>query len=225
MHEMVRCGLIPGITQTGMLIGSARDLFRTSRQLQHCRRLPRHQARQQHDLAVWKLKRVVMNVRLVDIDLSETSHLVRDLAQTAPVKQKEPESALEFDLAVERHLRSRKKTDRSIGLLDVCETACDRIPEFGRLQLVSNLCRTGCDAMHAVVAHVIAPSMVSPSQSGSDKAGASARVVRAIIGMASFDLNQRKRGIVHRDRSLRARYGQREKSDTATGPPFQGWQA
>ena len=48
------------------------------RQLQHAGTLSRHQPRDHHDLAARKFEGVVMNVRVVHVDLTETSDFVFD---------------------------------------------------------------------------------------------------------------------------------------------------
>src|SRR5712672_4136438 len=55
-------------------------LFRVDRELQHGRRLAFAQARHKHELAAREFQRVVMIVRVLEIDLAEARDLVGDLA-------------------------------------------------------------------------------------------------------------------------------------------------
>ena len=74
------------------------------RQLQHGRVLTFAQMRQQHDLPVRKLKRIMMNVRLVLVDLSEHSHPMPELTPWA-----EHEDSLALHLLLESKLCAGKQ--------------------------------------------------------------------------------------------------------------------
>src|ERR1700722_3884660 len=87
--------------------------MRPCRKLQHCGVLPGAETGQQHHLAVRKFQRVVMVVRIVEVDLLEASDLLTQLLVGA-----EAERVLAFAIAVEHKLGPRKETDRDAGLTD-----------------------------------------------------------------------------------------------------------
>src|SRR5262249_15857658 len=74
------------------------------RQLQHGHVLPFDQPRDENDLAARQLERVVMDVRLVHVDLPEACHSYAGSCLAAP-SSKEAAAALELDVVVERNLR------------------------------------------------------------------------------------------------------------------------
>ena len=87
------------------------------RQLQHGRVLSFAQMRQQHDFPVRKLKRIMMNVRLVLVDLSEHSHPMPELTPWA-----EHEATLALHLFLESKLCAGKQAYGHIGLADRSKT-------------------------------------------------------------------------------------------------------
>src|SRR5262245_37414624 len=106
----------------------------------------------QHDPSVRELQRVVVGVRLLRIDLPETSHAVSEPAKTE-ARQQAPESVLVLGLTVEHYFRTGKKADSHIWLSDGCEAAGTGPGKAGRGQLVSDLGGTGCDAVQTIVTH------------------------------------------------------------------------
>src|SRR5260370_27451517 len=91
----------------------------------------------------------MMCVRLIGVQppkLSDPFHHLRALA-------KEVQSGFILHVFLEREFRARKQTNRNAWLSDSGETAGDRPAELGRHQLVSNLCRSGCDKIQTVVTH------------------------------------------------------------------------
>jgi len=71
--------------------------------LQYGRVLTGDQPRDQHDLSVREFERVVVDVRIVHVDLPESGNLVIH-ARSA----ERPESALVLDVFVESQFRTRK---------------------------------------------------------------------------------------------------------------------
>jgi hypothetical protein len=122
---------------------------RYSRQLQDGRNLTGAQPGQEYDLAAGKLKRVVMCVRLIGIQLPKLSYPIHDLRALA----KEVQSGFILHVFLEREFRARKQTNRNAWLSDSSETTGDRPAELGRHQLVANLCGSGCDKIQAVITH------------------------------------------------------------------------
>src|SRR6266536_1560367 len=91
--------------------------------------------------AIGEFERIVMWVRLLAVDLPESSYLLPDL------------SVVVFYFVLEREFRARKQTNRNVGLPDRCEPARDRVAKPGRYQSLANLRRAGCDKIQTVVAH------------------------------------------------------------------------
>ena len=86
----------------------ARDGRLDGRQLQHGRVLAYAYTSEQHDLTIGELKRVVMHVRLLLLDLPEPSHRMIDLLRF-PLEKAPPKSRNHtLDFAFERDLGARK---------------------------------------------------------------------------------------------------------------------
>src|SRR5262249_55591426 len=79
-----------------------------NRQLQHRGGLSNDQLRDLHNLPVWEFQCIVMNVRIVYIDLPKARHLV---IHTSLAK----ETAVVPDLIVEGQFRSGQQADRHLG--------------------------------------------------------------------------------------------------------------
>src|SRR5712692_2778736 len=107
------------------------------------------QSREQHDLPAGEFERIVMYVRLLVVDLPESSHLLSDLS----VRQEGAKRRVVFYFVLEREFRARKQTNHNAWLSDSSETTGDRPAELGRHQLVANLCGSGCDKIQTVVTH------------------------------------------------------------------------
>src|SRR5262249_25661018 len=84
---------------------------RGCRQLQHGRALTFTQARQQHDLAAGELQRIVMNMRLVHMDLSEAGDPLLD-----PSNWQETEGRFAFDILLERKLCAREQANDNVRI-------------------------------------------------------------------------------------------------------------
>src|ERR1700676_1041720 len=121
---------------------------RSSWQLQHSRLLTHAEPGEQHNLPVGELKRVVMHVRLLLLDLPEPSHFPPELFPRHPVRE---ENAL--DLVLERNLRAGKKAHGHVWFSHRGTTTSDRVVECRRHQFVCDLCRSGCNELQTVVAH------------------------------------------------------------------------
>src|SRR5581483_8307230 len=86
-----------------------------SRHLQHGSGLTFAQPRQQHDLPVGELERVVMRRRTVQIDLTKARQALADLLVR---QQTDCEVRLAFDILVERDLSAREQTYGSLRIVD-----------------------------------------------------------------------------------------------------------
>jgi len=117
--------------------------------LQNGRNLAREQASKQNDLAVGKLKRVVMGVKLMAVDLPKLSYLSFCLAAW----MKEVKSGLVFHRFVEGEFSARKQTNRNFWLSNSSETSGNRSAELSRYQLIANFRWSGCNKIQAIVAH------------------------------------------------------------------------
>jgi hypothetical protein len=95
------------------------------------------QSVEQHDLSVGKLKRVVMFVWIVDVNLSEPSNLPRDLSV------REKGMTILNHILFEGDLRARKQAHCHGRLFCCGKSARDGVLEFRRYQLLSDLCRSG----------------------------------------------------------------------------------
>ena len=124
----------------------AAALMRGGRQLQHCCGLAGNQPRHHYDLAAGKFQRVMMDVRVVHIDLAESGHAMLNLGFA-----KHAEGAVELDLFVESELRAREQADRDVGLTDFGEAACDRLYEIGGNEPVRDLRWPGGDKMQTII--------------------------------------------------------------------------
>jgi hypothetical protein len=103
------------------------------RQLQHCRGLVGDQPSDLHDPAVRKFKCVVMNVRIVQIDLPKPCD-----PMTCTRASEEVQEAFVLDVTVKRHLGAGKEANGHLRFADGGKTAGDRFREFGRYQLISD---------------------------------------------------------------------------------------
>ena len=65
----------------------------------------------------------------------------------------ELKNTLAFDFRLECDLRAGKKTHSYMWFPDGGETTSERVIERRCHQLVSDLCRSGCDEMQTVIAH------------------------------------------------------------------------
>src|SRR5262249_20451206 len=124
---------------------------RSGRQLQDGRVLPLTESGEHDDLTVGKLKRIVMHVGLILLDLLEPRHFPK-LFRWLQARE-ESESMLVLDLFLERDLRAGKKTYRHVWFPDRSKTARDRVAELRRNQFVSDHGGPGCNELQTVVAH------------------------------------------------------------------------
>src|SRR5580704_1899308 len=109
--------------------------------------------RKQHDLAIGKLKGVMVCAWIILVDLSESSHCVTDLLGFPLGKPQLKSRKLTLDFVCERDLCARKKVHSHFGFSHRRKPACRGIPKFGRDQLVSDLRWSGCNIVQTVVAH------------------------------------------------------------------------
>jgi hypothetical protein len=81
------------------------------RQLQDRRALTLAQASQQHDLPAGELQRIVMNMRLIHIDLPEAGDLLLD-----PSNREETEGRLAFDIPLKCKLSAGKQANDNVRI-------------------------------------------------------------------------------------------------------------
>src|SRR5436853_6164835 len=79
------------------------------RQLQHCSGLASDQLRNLQNLPIWEFQRIVLNVRIVHIDLPKAS----DLVVHTPVAKK-AEGVIVSDIVIEGQFRSGQEADRHL---------------------------------------------------------------------------------------------------------------
>src|SRR5271169_2661969 len=103
---------------------------------------------QQDDFSVGKLKGIMMNVRLVFVDLSEHSHPMPELTPWA-----EHQGSLALHLLLESKLCAGKQAYGHIRLVDRSKTTRNRFREPRRYELITHLRGSGCDEFQAVVTH------------------------------------------------------------------------
>ena len=116
--------------------------------MQHGGGLTGDKPRDHHDVAAREFERVMMDVRIVHIELPEPGNLV--LHARLP---EQTESTVIFDLLLEGEFGAGKQTDGDVGFPDGSEAAGDRFREFRHHQLVTNLGRPRSDEMKTVIAH------------------------------------------------------------------------
>jgi hypothetical protein len=149
--------------------------LRRGRQLQHSGGLAGDQPSDPQNPAVWKFKRVVMDVRIFHINLPKPC----DPVTYARVSEKK---TFVLDVIVKRHLRARKEADGYLGFADGGETAGDRFRKFRRYQLISDLSGARGNEMKTVIAHGSAPLLDSHC------------LLNKPIRIAVIDLDQRQDG-------------------------------
>ena len=102
--------LQPGLLSAGVPIG---------RHLQHGRALTFAQLRQEDDLPIGKLKRIMMGVGLVHVDLPKLSHAVAELTICA-----EYPGGLALHFLLEGELCTGKQTYGDVPVLDRSKATC-----------------------------------------------------------------------------------------------------
>jgi hypothetical protein len=95
------------------------------RQLQHRGGLASDQLRELQNLPIWEFQRVVLNMRIVHIDLPEASDLV---LHTRLAKK----AAVVPDLVVEGEFRSRQQADRHLGWTVMDDELGTMLPDGGK---------------------------------------------------------------------------------------------
>src|SRR6516164_4842350 len=119
-----------------------------SRELQHGSSLAGDQPSDLYNLAVRKFKRVVMNVRIVHINLPKPCDPVIYTRLSEQVQ-----GAVVLEVTVKHQLRAGKEADRHLGFANAGEAAGDRIRKISRYQLISDLSGARGDKMQTVIAH------------------------------------------------------------------------
>jgi hypothetical protein len=120
--------------------------------LQHGRVLTLTERGHEYSLPIGKLKRIVMHVCFVFVNVPESSYLLLDLLATRPFAE-EAEAMLVLDLVLESDLCARQKAHSYVWFSDRSESASDGFVELCRYQLVCDLCRSRCNDVKTVIAH------------------------------------------------------------------------
>jgi hypothetical protein len=115
----------------------------TSRQLDHSRMLAWPQPRDKHGPAVRKFQRIMMGIRVAQVDLPEPGHVGPELASAW---QQAAEDMVVFGFPIENHLGARQHADRDLRLPDGGKAA-------RRDQLVGDLGGAGCGGVQTIVTH------------------------------------------------------------------------
>src|SRR5262249_19159050 len=130
------------------------------RQLQYRSGLASRQLRELENLPIWEFQRIVLNVRIVDIDLPKAGDLVIHTRLA-----KKAEGAVVPDLVVvEGQFRSGQQADRHLGWIVMNYELGTVLPDRGKAtsassgtfrdsQLAANLGGPRGDVMQTVVAH------------------------------------------------------------------------
>ena len=122
-------------------------MLHRGRQLQHHGGLAGDQPGELHNLAVRKFKRVVMDVRIVHINLPKPCDPVIYMRLS-----EKPQGSLVLDVIVKRHLRAGKEADGHFGFADGGKTASDRFCKFRR-NLSPTLAGREATRCKTVIAH------------------------------------------------------------------------
>jgi hypothetical protein len=150
---MISASADVGNARLSFYIGYIGSRLRNGRQLQHSRLLTDTELGEQRDLAVGELKGIMVRIWILQVDLSEPSHLVTDVVRF-PLEQAQPKSRnLTLDFAFKHDLGARKKADSYLGFPNGAKPAGRGIPKFRRDQLISDLRRSGSNIVQTVVAH------------------------------------------------------------------------
>src|SRR5579863_10427562 len=121
---------------------------RRRRQLQHRRLLSRIKIGHLDDLTIRKFERVVMRMRIVQIDLPEARQLAGDF-----LTRQKAEHAVDRHIIVEGQFRARPEAYRYAWPAYRGKAPRARQSKFRRRQPVSDLGRSRSDIMQTVVAH------------------------------------------------------------------------
>jgi hypothetical protein len=128
-----------------------------ARQLQHRRVLTLAKISDQHDLSIRELERIVVHRPVIEVDLAEASHLVR---QSPGGQKREPSVA--FDFFFECKFCPRQQTDGNAPLTGITEAAGDRIWKICRYKLVTDLGGSGRNGVKTIVTHRTTPFVHNP---------------------------------------------------------------
>lgn len=86
------------------------------RQLQHRGSLARYQPVDLQNLSIWEFQRIVLNVRIVHIDLPEASDpVIHTALAKARAQEAKTEGAVVLDVIVKREFRSGQQADCHLG--------------------------------------------------------------------------------------------------------------
>jgi hypothetical protein len=105
----------------------------------------------QHDFTAWKFHRIVVDSRVVHVDLPKPG----DLCAGFSSKKWKPAIVLDFFLKCD--LRAWKETYCNLWIFDRRKTARYGVVENHGLEFISDLGRTGHYIVQAIVAHANAP--------------------------------------------------------------------
>src|SRR5262249_36553508 len=106
----------------------------------------------QQNPPIRKLQRIVMHVRLLRVDLAETSDIVAELAQAEPWNET-AERMLVLGFLLEYYLRTGEKADRHLRFVRGGKAARAGAGKTGGDQLLAHFGRAGCDSVQTIVTH------------------------------------------------------------------------
>jgi len=86
--------------------------------------------REQHDVAIGELNRIVMRAWIIHVDLPESSNPVTDMPRFLLEKTQEKSGLLSLDVLIESNLGAGKKTHGHLGLSDCRETLRGGVPKL-----------------------------------------------------------------------------------------------
>src|ERR1700728_3675967 len=92
-----------------------------------------------------------MRMRLTQIDLSESGHIRTQFSKPGKKPRKRMTALCFF---FKRNFRAGKKTHCDVWFPDCRESTRDTLGKFCCYQLVTDLCRTRCDIVQAIVTHL-----------------------------------------------------------------------
>src|SRR5262249_21130830 len=130
-----------------------------ARQLQHHRVLTLAEISDQHDFSIRELERIVVHRAVIEVDLAEASHLVRQFPGGQEVERR-----VAFNFSFECKFRSRQQTDSYVRLTGITEAACDRIWKICSYELVTDLGGSGRNGVKTIVTHQTTPFVHNPAE-------------------------------------------------------------
>jgi hypothetical protein len=146
--------------------------MRMCRQLQDRAALTRPQSREQDDLPVGELDRIVMSGGVVLVDLAEPTQPVARVPSGLVEEQRLQHGIIPLHFRFEGDLGARQQADRDRWLAERGKPACKRVAKIGGYQSVADSRWSRGDAVKTVIAHGGAPYFAVIRMSNVDKPAA-----------------------------------------------------